>query len=92
MGESDYFVNFKKKNPKVQINYTDVPLSLEKIYQAKPGSSWWRHDLESFYIGREGIKYFYENNYDLIAFHNALDSFALPNNQKSVIHLQHQMN
>jgi len=85
--ESGLFVDFKKNNPKVNVQYIDVPTSLKRIYDVRPGLDWSRWHDESFHVGRLAQEWFGKNRFDVIALHNVVDSVAVPVGSKSVMHL-----
>ena len=84
---SDYFLKFVKANPKIKIKYLDLSANLKWIYNELPGKRWIRWDYESLHVGRLAFVYFLKNKFDLIAIHNYFDVLAIPDDQKSVLHL-----
>ncbi len=85
--ESGLFVDFKKNNPEVNVQYIDVPSGLKRIYDVQPGLDWSRWHDESFHVGRLAQEWFRKNRLDMIALHNVVDSVAVPVGSKSVLHL-----
>jgi len=87
IGFSEYFLNFTKTNPMVNVEYIDLPNDFHWIYREAPGKRWIRWDYESLHVGRLAYCYFLHQHFDLIAVHNYLDAIAVPFGQKSVLHL-----
>ncbi len=87
ISESDYFEKFRAENANIKIVYFTVPESLRFIYSIPPGSDWRRWHMESLRIGQMAFKYFVSHKFDIVVVHNVLDTIAIPDGQKSALHL-----
>ena len=85
--ESDYFVNFKKNNPKVKIEYLELDDNFKEIYDVPAGIDWERWDRESLWVSRLAYEYLLNHKYDFVAVHNVIDTLAVPFNQKHILEL-----
>ena len=85
--ESDYFIKFKKENPKVKIDYLELDENFQDIYEKIPGIDWERWDEESLWVSRLAYTYLLNNKFDIVAIHNVIDDLAVPENVKHVLHL-----
>lgn len=85
--ESEYFKNYIENHRDIQIDYIDLPQSLDKIYEIKPGKNWNRWNRESLAVGRLARKYFLDHKFDVVSVYNVLDMCAIPHERKSVLHL-----
>lgn len=84
---SDYFVNFIKENPKIKIEYLDLDENYRSIYEEPAGINWERWDSESLWVARLAYKFLCHNKYDIVSTHCVIDSYAIPFEQKHVLHL-----
>lgn len=84
---SDYFLNFVEENPKIKIEYLDLDENYRSIYQEPAGINWERWDSESLWIARLAYEFLCHNKYDIVSTHCVIDSYAIPFDQKHVLHL-----
>ena len=84
---SDYYLNFIKNNPDIRIIELNVPKNLEYIYKTLPGTNWKRWDLESLNFSKIAFTEIEYSNYDIVAYHNIIDSINAPLNTPSILHL-----
>ena len=85
--ESEYFKHFKKINKNICIDYLDLPVALKRIYKIPAGENWQRWNAESITVAKLAKCYFSNHKFDLITVYNVLDMRAVPQLQKSALHL-----
>ena len=84
---SKYFYDFTKNNKDIKIIELERSKELQLIHKTLPGINWERWDLESIYFAKLATHHLINIDYDLIAYHNVLDSISLPSRKKAVVHL-----
>jgi glycosyltransferase involved in cell wall biosynthesis len=85
--QSEYFRSLIRKNKKIKVVFLKVPNSLRWLYKIPAGINWTRWNLESLSLADISIPYFLKQKFDVVGVHNVLDVFAIPKNQKIVLHL-----
>lgn len=85
--ESEYFIKFREENPLVKIEYLNLDDNYKEIYENTPGIDWERWDEESLWVSRLAYTYLLNNKFDIVAIHNVVDSLAVPDNVRHVLHL-----
>lgn len=85
--ESEYFIDFKRENPNVKIDYLELDDNFNNIYANTPGIDWERWDEESLWVSRLAYEYLLKNKFDIVSIHNVIDNLAVPENTKHVLHL-----
>ncbi len=85
--QSDYFKNFVNNNENVKIDYLYLDESFKDIYSIPAGIDWERWDRESLWVSRLAYQYMSNNQFDIIAIHNVIDTLAVPFGCKHVLHL-----
>ncbi len=85
--KSDYYNRFVKENSDIEIIELEIPEELSYIYETTPGTVWKRWDTESLYFSKLALLKVDLDKYDIVAYHNIIDSLSSPIKKPSILHL-----
>lgn len=85
--KSDYYKRFVKENNDIEIIELEVPSEFSYIYETTPGTVWKRWDAESLYFSKLALLNVDLNKYDIVSYHNVIDSLSAPIKKPSILHL-----